>query len=73
MNGNMVLVMRDELGDEVVVERYTLRGLLDEDELELWQARKIRQAEERFPEAQGFYWEDRRGWDMEIARMLYEG
>ena len=71
MNGNMILVMRDELGDEVVVERYTLRGLLDEDELELWQDRKIRQAEERFPEAQGFYWEDRRGWDSLINQMLH--
>lgn len=67
---NLILVMVDECGDEVEVDRYTLRLDLDEDELEIWKDRKIAKAEERFPEAQSFYWEDRRGWNSLINSML---
>lgn len=67
---NLILVMIDECGDEVEVDRYTLHLDLDEDELEIWKDRKIAKAEERFPEARSFYWEDRRGWNSLINSML---
>lgn len=69
---NMILVMIDECGDEVEIERFTLAGLIDEDELELWCERKCVKAKERFPEARGFYFEDRRSWASTISRMLHE-
>ena len=69
--GNMILIMIDELGDEVEVARYTLQLNLDEDELDLWKDRKIRQVADHYPEALGFYWEDRRNWDSLIAGMLH--
>ena len=68
---NFILIMVDECGDEVEVERYNLRLDLDEDELEIWQGRKILQARERWPEAQGFYFEDRRGWNSLINSMIH--
>ena len=68
---NMILVMVDECGDEVEVERFHLSGMIDGDELEIWQERKIRKAREEFPEAIGFYFEDRRNWDSMISRMLH--
>lgn len=71
MSENMVLIMVDECGDEAEVARYTLSGLLDEDEVEIWKDRKIFQAEEDFPEARSFYWEDRRGWNKLIASMMH--
>ena len=71
MDNNMVLIMIDECGDEVEIDRYALQLDLDEDELEIWKDRKVRQASERYPEARGFYWEDRRSWDMLIAGMLH--
>lgn len=66
------LIMVDECGDEVEVDRFTLHLDLDEDEVAVWQMRKIRQASERYPEAQGFYFEDRRRWSQTINRMLME-
>ena len=51
---NMILVMVDECGDEVEIERFRLSGMIDGDELEIWQERKIRKAREEFPEAIGF-------------------
>ena len=54
MKENMILVMIDECGDEIEVDRYALQLDLDEDELEVWKDRKIRKASERFPEARGF-------------------
>ena len=69
--GNMVLIMIDELGDEVEVARFTLQLDLDEDELGVWKSRKIQKATEQYPEALGFYWEDRRNWDSLIAGMLH--
>jgi hypothetical protein len=64
---NMILIMVDECGDEVEVARYTLSGLLDEDEIVIWQNRKIEKASEEYPEARGFYFEDRRDWNRRIA------
>ena len=71
-DGNMVLIMIDECGDEVELERYTLQMDLDEDELQVWKDRKIYKASERYPEARWFYFEDRRGWAGMIARMIAE-
>lgn len=68
----MVLIMIDELGDEVEVGRFNLQLDLDSDELDIWKDRKVAEAREHYPEAQGFYWEDRRGWDMLIAGMLHQ-
>lgn len=73
MEANMILIMVDELGDEVVVERFTLTGLIDETEVEVWQERKIREAYDEYPEARHFYFEDRRGWSGRIAHALYNG
>jgi len=52
------LIRRDELGDEQVVETFTLGDDLDADYLEVWKDMKIAKAHERWPEAQGFYFED---------------
>lgn len=71
MNNNMVLIMVDECGDEVEIDRYTLTLDLDEDELEIWKERKIAQAMDRYPEAQGFYFEDRRRWGSMINMELW--
>ena len=71
MDNNMVLIMIDELGDEIEVDRYCLQLDLDEDELESWKARKIQQVSERYPEARSFYWEDRRNWNTLIAGMIH--
>lgn len=70
-NANMILIMVDECGDEVEIDRYTLHLELDEDELDIWKERKIDAAYDRFPEARGFYWEDRRGWQRMIASMMH--
>lgn len=70
MDGNMVLIMVDECGDEVEVARYNLSGLLDEDEVDIWKDRKIAQVMDEYPEARGFYWEDRRQWNALINSML---
>ena len=70
---NMVLIMVDELGDEVEVARYTIGDELDEDYIELWQDKKISDAREQYPEAQRFYFEDRRDWQRQIYQMINEG
>jgi hypothetical protein len=70
---NMVLIMVDELGDEVEVARYTIGNDLDEDYIELWQDKKISDAREEYPEAQRFYFEDRRDWNRQIYTMINEG
>lgn len=66
MKNNMILIMVDECGDEIEVKRYTVSTegefVMDEDELEIWQERKIAKAAEEYPEARGFYFEDRRNW-----------
>lgn len=68
----MILIMVDECGDEVEVERYTIGNDLDEDWLEIWECQKIQEARERYPEAQRFYFEDRRNWQSMINQMMYE-
>ena len=67
MFDGLILIMVDECGDEVEVERYNLHLDLDEDELEIWKERKINKACEEYPEARGFYFEDRRAWSRLIA------
>lgn len=71
MKENMILIMIDECGDEVEMARFCLTGMIDEDELEIWQERKIFKAREEYPEARGFYFEDRRSWEAQIARDLH--
>lgn len=70
MKDNMILIMIDECGDEIEVERFHLSELIDEDELDMWQDRKILKAHEEYPEARDFYFEDRRDWDSRIAYQL---
>ena len=41
---------------------------LDADELDIWEARKIEKARAEYPEARGFYFEDRRQWGRMIAQ-----
>lgn len=72
MKENMILIMIDECGDEIEVKRFALQMDLDEDELEIWQNRKIAKAEQEYPEAQGFYFEDRRGWESAIMASIRE-
>lgn len=59
----MILIMIDECGDEVEVERFTIGTDLDEDYLEMWKDMKIAKAREQYQEANGFYFEDRRSWN----------
>lgn len=66
MNDNMILIMIDECGDEVEVDRYTIGDELDDDYLALWKETKYDKVRERYPEARGFYFEDRRGWNRRI-------
>ena len=66
---NMVLVMIDECGSEVEVDRYTIGNELDEDYIELWKMQKITEASDRYPEARRFYFEDRRKWNSRIQAM----
>lgn len=66
----MVLIMIDECGDEIEIDRYTLNLDLDEDELDLWKERKYSKARERYPEARGFYFEDRRNWNRGIMQEI---
>ena len=66
-----VLIMIDECGDEVEYDRWNLHLDFDEDELEVWKERKERRAREEYPEAQGFYWEDRRHWESIILNDFF--
>lgn len=67
---NMILIMVDECGDEVEIERFHVSTdsefQMDEDELEIWKDRKIAKAMDEYPEARGFYFEDRRNWSRRI-------
>lgn len=66
----MVLIMIDECGDEVEVNRYNVGDDLDDDYMELWKDKKISDARENYPEARGFYFEDRRAWNSMIHAMI---
>ena len=68
---NMILIMIDECGSEVEVDRFEIGTDLDEDYITLWKSMKIEQAQERFPEARGFYFEDRRNWNSMINAMIH--
>lgn len=59
---NMILIMVDECGNEVEVDRYRIGNELDEDYLEVWKQMKIDKYKDRYPEARVFYFEDRRNW-----------
>ena len=52
--------MVDECGDEVVVDTFNINDELDEDYVEVWESMKIEKAKQRYPEAQGFYFENSR-------------
>lgn len=64
------LIMLDELGDEVEVASFDLHLITDGDELEVWKSIKVARYTELYPEAQGFYWEDRSQWNSIINAML---
>lgn len=68
---NMILIMVDECGSEVEVERFTIGNDLDEDYLEIWKLQKIDKVREQYPEAQRFYFEDRRNWNVMINAMMH--
>lgn len=72
MSDNMVLIMVDECGDEVEVGRFTIGNELDEDYIDMWKDMKISKAREEYPEAQRFYFEDRRNWHSMINQMIRE-
>ena len=72
MKDNMILVMIDECGDEVEIDRFTIGEELDEDYLDLWEDMKIAKAREEYPEACGFYFEDRRNWASMINRCMWD-
>ena len=54
------MIMVDECGDEVVVDTFSINDELDEDYVEVWESMKIEKAKQRYPEAQGFYFENSR-------------
>lgn len=70
---NMYLIMVDELGDEIGINSFHIENDLDEDYLNLWKAMKIQKASEKYPEARGFYFEDRRSWSALINQMRIFG
>lgn len=72
MSDNMVLIMVDECGDEVEVDRFTIGNDLDEDYIEMWQDKKIADAREEYPEARRFFFEDRRDWNRQISAMIHD-
>lgn len=57
---------------EMEIARYTLQMDLDQDEMEIWEARKIQKVAQQYPEAQGFYFEDRRSWQVAILADIRE-
>ena len=54
------MIMIDECGDEVVVDTFKVNDDLDEDYVEVWEGMKIEKARQKYPEAQGFYFENSR-------------
>ena len=72
MSYNMVMMMIDECGDEVEIGRYKIGKDLDEDYIDIWKSMKIDKARDEYPEAQRFYFEDRRNWNTLINMMLMD-
>lgn len=68
----MILIMVDECGDEVEINRFNIGDDLDEDYIELWEDRKIAQARDEYPEARGFYFEDRRAMQRAVNMAVHE-
>ena len=68
----LVLIMVDECGDEVEVDRYKIGEDLDEEYMNLWKIMKIEEARENYPEARSFYFEDRRRWSQMIYASIRE-
>ena len=68
---NMILIMVDECGYEVEVDRYTIGNDLDEDYIEVWKSMKIAKVREDYPEVRNFYFEDRRNWNSMINAMIH--
>lgn len=66
------LIMVDECGDEIEVGSFDLHLLTDEDEIRVWKDIKVTKYAEQYPEAQGFYWEDRSQWSSTINMMLQD-
>ena len=65
------MVMIDELGNEVIVDTFTISSELDSDYLEVWEEMKIAEAREKYPEAMGFYFEDSRDLDSMVDDDVY--
>lgn len=54
------MIMIDECGDEAVADTFKVDDGLDEDYMEVWEGMKIEKASQKYPEAQGFYFENSR-------------
>lgn len=67
---NMILIMVDECGDEVQIAGFKVGDDLDEGYMELWKEQKIEEASVEYPEAQRFYFEDRRDWARRVNEMI---
>lgn len=67
----VVLVMVDECGEELEIDRFVIPDELDEDALIIWKSMKINSARKRFAEARDFYFEDRRSWNAMINSMIH--
>lgn len=70
MQDNMILIMKNECGEEVQVAGFKVGYDLDEGYMELWKEQKIEEARREYPEAQGFYFEDRRDWARRINEIV---
>jgi len=68
----MILIMVDECGDEVEVDRYNIGDDLDEDYIEMWKSMKIEKARERYPEARRFYFEDRSAMNRVVQMAVHD-
>ena len=68
----MILIMVDECGDEVEVDRYNIGSDLDEDYVEVWKSMKIEKAREQYPEARRFYFEDRSAMRRAVNMAVHE-
>lgn len=68
----MILIMVDECGDEVEVDRYNIGDDLDEDYIDMWKSMKIEKARERYPEARSFYFEDRGAMNRAVTMAVHD-
>ena len=68
----MILIMVDECGDEVEVDRYNIGDDLDEDYIDMWKSMKIEKAREQYPEARNFYFEDRSAMHRVVNMAVHE-